>query len=655
MLLKFHRFAILIILCILGNAVSLVAQTGTKSQIDSFETVLKTSHDTGRVITLYRLSHLYLYNNPRKSLSLGMEALTLATKLDFQKGIASSHNSLGNYYYQTGDYKQAIIHHRASLTIRKKMNDNMGIAQSLVNLGNANYSEGKLKDATNTYFEGLKYSELAKNDGLTSMLYTNIASIFDDLKNFQQSLEYSLKAISIREKINDVGGLAFNYNNISTVYRDSHKYNEAITYLKKAIEASVASGNSNLQAYALTNLGDVYARKGMYLQSIENLEKSRAIQEQLGDKLGYLTTLTIIGDTYYAARNLQKAEWYYRNALDGNRNLKNANVLLGIYEGLTKVCEAENKYAEALKFNKLLSAQKDSTLNETNTKQLSELNTKYETEKKQKEIVQLSSQNTTQKLVLVKRNTTIIAISSIFITSIAFGLLFYIHYKTKQEKKLQAEIIRQQDLSTQAVLEAEEKERTRIGNDLHDGLGQLFSTVKMNLSGLIDRVSIAHEDDRILAEKTVWLVDESCREVRSISHQMMPNALLKAGLAAGVRNFLTLIDENHLKVNLETVGFNDRINSNVEMVLYRVIQETVNNVIKHAAASQLDIQLVKDEDGINVTIEDNGKGFDTTQIEKQDGIGVKNIKTRVLYLKGTVDFDTAIGRGTVVNVWVPLT
>jgi two-component system NarL family sensor kinase len=129
--------------------------------------------------------------------------------------------------------------------------------------------------------------------------------------------------------------------------------------------------------------------------------------------------------------------------------------------------------------------------------------------------------------------------------------------------------------------------------------------------------------------------------------------LLKNGLANAVKEFLDKIDNRVLKVSLHTEGLNERIDSNTETVLYRVIQECVNNVIKHAGASMMDISLIKDKDGISVTIEDNGKGFDKSIKNDSDGLGLKNISSRITYLKGTVDFDTAPGKGTLVAIHIP--
>ena len=213
--------------------------------------------------------------------------------------------------------------------------------------------------------------------------------------------------------------------------------------------------------------------------------------------------------------------------------------------------------------------------------------------------------------------------------------------------------MRQQELSTRAVLEAEEKERERIAKDLHDGVGQIMSAAKMNLSSFENEIKFLEPHQKEKFEKIISLVDESCKEVRTVSHNMMPNALLKAGLSAAIREFIDKIDTKVLKIDLYSEGLNERLESNLETVLYRVIQECVNNVIKHSGANHLDISLIKDKDGISATIEDNGKGFDARESKAFEGLGLKNIRTRIEYLKGTVDFDSTPGKGTLVAIHVP--
>ena len=134
---------------------------------------------------------------------------------------------------------------------------------------------------------------------------------------------------------------------------------------------------------------------------------------------------------------------------------------------------------------------------------------------------------------------------------------------------------------------------------------------------------------------------------------MMPNALLKNNLAA-VRDFIGKLDNGTLQVHLYSEGLDQRLDANTEAVLYRIIQECVNNIIKHAGADTLDFSVIREEGGIAAAIEDNGKGFDTADKNFSDGIGLKNIGTRVEYLKGTVDFDSQPGRGTLVALHISL-
>ncbi len=278
----------------------------------------------------------------------------------------------------------------------------------------------------------------------------------------------------------------------------------------------------------------------------------------------------------------------------------------------------------------------------------------FEAARKKQEINTLNQENTIQKLEIEKRDTAVLIVVSLFGLSIVLGALFYNSYKLKQEALLSTEKIIQIELITKAVLDAEENERKRIASDLHDGVGQMFSAVKMNLCGLIDRLEMPRKEDQFLAEKTLALVDESCKEVRIISHTMMPNVLLKSGIASDIRNFIQKVDEESLKISLKTVGFTDKLEYSEEVILYRVIQELMNNVIKHAEASELSILLKRLKNEIFVELSDNGKGFNYNKTAKLQGLGLKNIKVRIDYLKGTFKYLSNQPKGTTVKISIPV-
>jgi signal transduction histidine kinase len=316
------------------------------------------------------------------------------------------------------------------------------------------------------------------------------------------------------------------------------------------------------------------------------------------------------------------------------------------------------KLKEAYDMMKKLSYIKDSVFREETANKTALFRTLYETEKKEKENVALSKDVSLKKLQIANEKRSKRQLAIIFGISvlgiIAVFAVAYSRYKLKKKAELDLQIAAQEQLRFKAVIEAEENERERIAADLHDGVGQMMSAAKINLSTIESEIPFATEEQRSVYHKVLALVDESCREVRIVSHSMMPNALLKSGLVNAIRSFINQIDSRIIQINLYTEGLNERLPSEVENVLYRVVQECVNNVIKHSKASQLDISIIKDEDGISATIEDNGVGFNINDRSKFEGIGIKNIISRISYLKGTVEWDSAPGKGTVVAIHLPV-
>jgi len=317
-----------------------------------------------------------------------------------------------------------------------------------------------------------------------------------------------------------------------------------------------------------------------------------------------------------------------------------------IYKAMAANYEASGNFKKAAAVYKTMNDLKDKLYENANPQAVAEIQTKYETEKKEKQIQQ-------QQFAIARHNYWLVGIIVLLLLGGLLVYTLYHRYQLKQESRLKNEILHQQQIATKAVLEAEERERQRIAQDLHDGIGQMMSAAKMNLSAIENEIPFKHEDQKLKFDKIIGLVDESCKEVRAVSHHMMPH-VLKSGLGTALRAFIDKVDNNVLKIDLYYSGLQERLDTNVETILYRVIQECVNNVIKHAAASHLTISLIKDADGLSATIEDNGIGVNTNKKNGDGVIGLKNIRTRIEYLKGSVDFDTRPGNGTLVAIHVPL-
>jgi signal transduction histidine kinase len=236
------------------------------------------------------------------------------------------------------------------------------------------------------------------------------------------------------------------------------------------------------------------------------------------------------------------------------------------------------------------------------------------------------------------------------------GLVLFISYKRKQARlkmQTETELARQKELRSKAVIEAEEKERTRLVLDLHDGVGQILSAAKLNLSGLESKLKLQDPEQLTLLANALELVNDSVKEVRAVSHTVMSDTLIRYGLAEAVREFISNVSFSHrLKIDFRIVGLERRLDVTAEIILYRVIQEAVFNTLKHAKANRMGIQLVRHDNELTVMVEDNGIGFNTTDIS--GGIGLKNMVSRVEFLNGQVNFDSTPGQGTTVVIEVPV-
>jgi two-component system NarL family sensor kinase len=538
--------------------------------------------------------------------------------------------------------------------IATKAKDYRSLIESDLIAGNIAYFQGNHDEALRIYMKALKIAENFKLHQQISGVCNEIGTLFKKNKDLKNALTYYERALKEASLANSNTDKANSYNNIGLIFEEEGKYGKALKQYQQSLTAYQKANDKLGKSYSLEYIGYVYGLMKNYDSAIENLLKSLKLREELKDNYGIAICLIELTEIYRDKKDYVKAIDYGQRAIAFSKQINYPDMVQKGYFLLSQIYEKNNDFNHAFDAHKNYVAVKDSIFNIAKSEQINELQTKYDTEQKQQKINLLSKENIIQKLKLRQRDGAIVVISFSFLLFSFITYLLYNRYRLKQKTRLQNEVILQQDLATKAVIEAEENERRRIAGELHDGLGQIFSAVKLNLSAIGQNLAFKDEHDEQVFDKTLSLVDESCTEVRHISHQMAPNVLLKAGLATAVRDFIDKIDARKLKVNLETFGLQGRLDQNIETVLYRVIQETVNNVIKHAGANALDIQLTKDEDGINVMIEDNGKGFDTANIETFDGIGLKNIRSRVEYLKGSVDFSSNLGSGTLVAIHIPL-
>lgn len=595
----------------------------------------------------FSLFFIALFSIPSLQAQTNVDSLrtVIYSKQPYEEKINASLKLVENF--QLKNFDSTLIEGEKALALARKNTDSTSVAELKRQIGVASYFKGKYDIAATNFYESISILEKSGNKKKLAPVYNDLAKLYRKTKSLDRALENYNKADAIYRQLKDTGGIAMILNESGVVFEYREDYKEAINRYTSSMRLAEAAGDSLSVSYSLSNIAGVYVIQKSYDLAEKNLLRALRIRNMLKDSFAMALTYSDLGVAMNNKGDFQKAIEYLTLSNQVAEGLKYPELQSKNYNELSAIAQKQGDFQKAFQYFLKRSALRDSLYALEKTKQIEELNSKYETAKKEQQI-------TEQQNRLRFQNYLFIGIAGVVLFS---ALLIHARYKReklKKEQQLQAEIMKQQEMAVKAVMQAEENERERIAKDLHDGVGQMMSAAKMNLSAFESELQLNNVDQKEAFEKIISLVDESCKEVRTVSHIMMPNALLKNNLGTAIREFVDKLTNKQLAVHVYTEGLDERMDSNVETVLYRVIQECVNNAIKHAGATTLDISLIRDKDGISGTIEDNGVGFDTTDKEKFEGIGLKNITSRIGYLKGTVDFDSAPGRGTVVAMHIPL-
>jgi signal transduction histidine kinase len=252
-----------------------------------------------------------------------------------------------------------------------------------------------------------------------------------------------------------------------------------------------------------------------------------------------------------------------------------------------------------------------------------------------------------EKLTLRQRKTLIWVLAAAVLVAILVGLL----YKKLQQQRITELEREKQLLAVRAVVQGQVEERTRLAKDLHDGLGSILSSAKFSFNNMKERLIITPENAAAF-EKGMDMLDKSISELRRVAHNLMPEALTRFGLDTALKDFCNSVAQSGaLDLNYQSFGLSEAtLPDVVSSAVYRIVQELVNNILKHADATTALVQLIRNNDTLSIAVEDNGKGFDTSILNNNNGMGYLNLKNRVAYLRGTIDIQTSPGKGTSVYI-----
>ncbi len=522
---------------------------------------------------------------------------------------------MGSAYIMLQDLEPGLKYTLLALKEFELINDTVSAANALVNIANCYQQQNNFKQADKALRNAEKTAAQLPNKTTLGNVYNTMGILYAEHSQLDSAEKFFLLSTGIREKLGDETSIVWNYNNLGGIYLLKREPKKAEGFLLKALKLFEQSGNYDGQSSVANNLAEVNMQIKNYKETLKYYTYSRKIYSLTNDK----------------------------------DNLEN------LYNNLSNYYDITGDLKTAFRYSDSLIVLKDTLYGQRLDRSMAEMQTKFDLEKRDIELLKNKAELRLKQEESKQKSTVIILIIVGFAFVILLLLLMVWHRQQKMKMAAEAELARQKEIRAKAIIEAEEKERIRIAKDLHDGVGQILSAAKMNLSSVQEKLLPGDESDRTAFKNALDLLDESVKEVRAVSHNMMPHTLLKLGLASAVREFVTKLQGSpSLKINLEIVGLEGRLEPEKESVLYRVIQELVANVVKHAKASVIGLQLIRHEKELTIVVEDNGVGFDASRKDSYEGIGLKNIISRIEFVNGSINIDSSPGKGATVIIEIPV-
>ena len=543
-------------------------------------------------------------------------------------------------------------------------------AHQLLALSNARVSN--YEKATDLYNKAISISEKNNFNDVLSLSFNGLGSVYNNLDQRPTAITYYKKGLAIAEKNNFKEGIGLNKFELAGTIRVLKVSSDLSTMNQDSLQLKFKYFNESIKMWEA--LGDTIRMIRSNIQTGEsyaNYELFDSAFSKMAIAKNYLSNPKF--ERYFLDYYFTSGKVYVRKATASNNNradllqainylnlsyplavkYNETNYRMWYYDWMNISYKRLNDYKTAYGYKIQYDDLDDSLTGEENFKKIADVQHKFDNEKKENELLTTKAENK-QKSYLNK----ILIASGIGI--LLFSLLGYRNFKNKQKVFSQQQQIQQQKIAelekdkqlqaVDAMLRGQEEERSRIAKDLHDGLGGMLSGTKLSFINMKENLVLTPEN-AIRFDKSLSMLDNTIADLRKVAHNLMPEALVKFGLQEAVRDFCNSIQSSaSLKVVYQPLGQNVKLSNTAEVFTYRIIQELVNNAVKHAEATQIIVQLNFYSNKVSIAVEDDGKGCDVNAPAISKGAGMDNIKYRVQYFNGTIDTVTSAGNGTSVNI-----
>jgi len=625
-------------------------------------------------------------------------ALSIAEKINYPVGIAESYFKKSVAYSYNADVNNAIKLANNALDVAESIPDSMIIAKVHYKLASIKKESSLNLSAIEHYKIALKiylhHGDMAK----AAILYTGLGNYFEKISFYDSAAIYYHKYLDNITPNTNAVNVAIVHGNLGKVYQKLGEFDIAREYLKSAYKVIINSTNYKeigrlynkmgsleveLENYSLAkdqflkadsvfrkykyddgisnshvNLAVLYAKQGFFDLSISKYDSAMVYYRDNDIPDGMIVVWEGKAHAYLKKEIYDTALIYCDSSLSLAKKTQNLNRQIEIYNQIISIYSELEDWENAANTIVLLNDVEDIIFSLKKTITVNDLRIKYNRDKDQLKIFNLETARLEQEYNNLKlaKQRNIFLYAGIGLIIFAFFLLFFFRYRARKNQVIAEQRIQQLQeekklMAARFLVEGQENERKRIASAIHDSLGVLLSTSKMHITAIKD----SDPENKALIDKATKFLDEANSEMRKISHNMMPGALSKLGLCEALEDLFETLDETEgIDARMEVLGPKERLPENQEIMIYRVVQEMVNNSLKHSKADRIDLTLVIHPDELDLSYSDNGKGFDVEEVMAKKTMGIQSIRSRVKFLDGIIKIDSSPGKGVVYRISVPV-
>lgn len=615
---------------------------------DSLLHILKQSkEDSSKALLLITIGNQYEGSEPEAAKTYYREANALSEKIGFLRGQIKF---IANYTYvlnMQGLYDSGLLLNLKAIELARRKGDSIEVGKALFNVGTSYRQKGNFEQAVRYYEQGKVIFNNHKNEDIEAQGADILQLLYYSLHQYKRGIESGTTAVNLSRKLNNKSVLGMALTNLGVNYSAAEKYDSALVCFEEALLIARQTNDQSMEHSNYLNIANIFLQKGDYKKTKPYYDKALLLAEKLSTSEGVVISKKGLALYHLSQKQNTLAEKYAREALEVTYRSDLRVQRAKIFGLLSDIALASQKMYEGQEYANAGELLADSLMNETTQKNITELEKKYEVERKNDELK-------LKELVIEEKNLFNYAL---LVSGAALVLIMILLYGTyRQKQNLQQQRITELEaekklMAAEAVLKGEEKERIRLAKDLHDGLGGMLSGIKYSLTQVKDTLVTTSAHARAF-ERSIDMLDSSIQEMRRVAHNMMPEALVKFGLDAALHDFCKAINRSGvLNITYQSIGMKDMAaDQTTSITIYRIVQELINNVMKHASATTAIVQISREGSDISITVEDDGKGFDVDTLNQRRGMGWSNIQSRIAYLKGKMDIQSAPGHGTSVLV-----